>query len=167
MNVRRPLGAVAALAVAVALLAGCGGGDDERVTIEQLGADALPRRILGLRVEPEDVSERLVGANRPYVEATGLYSLREGDRLQGTIQVSRFKDDVDTTSNRFRLALVNQIGSTEPKPFRMGDGIVYLTSSKRQSVAVFFEDDAFVVLSTLETFEQSRALLREVMELTL
>ena len=156
-----------ALALALALAACGGGGDEESVTIAQLGADTLPRSILGLRVEQEDVEERLEGTDRPYVDATGLYSLRDGERLEGTLQVSTFTDDVDPEDEQFRLAVVNQIGSTEPKAFRMDDDIVYLTASKRQSVAIFFREEAFVVLSTLETFERGRALLREVLELDL
>ena len=160
-----------ALAAGLALaasLAGCGGGGDGDATaIAALPEDTLPSELLGLTVEPEDVSERLEGADRSYVEAAGLYSLREGERLQATLQVTRLNDEADTDDERFRLAVVNQIGSTEPKAFRMGDRIVYLTASKRQSVAVFFGERSFGVLSTLETFEQSRALLREILELDL
>ena len=76
-------------------------------------------------------------------------------------------DDADTNDERFRLAVVNQIGSTEPKAFRMGTETVYLTASKRQSVAVHFGERSFTVLSTLETYESSRSLLREVLELEL
>ena len=154
--------------VALALTAAaCGGGDDAGVTVAQLGADELPSTILGLRVETEDVGERLEAADESYVEAVGLYSLREGERLQATLQVSHFADDVDVDDEVFKQAIVDQIGSTEAKAFRMADDIVYLTASKRQNVAVFFEERSFVVLSTLESFEQSRALLREVMELEL
>jgi hypothetical protein len=165
----RPLRAMAVLVVALApVLSSCGGGDDdESIVIAQLDADELPRTILGLDVEQEDVAERLKATDRPYVEATGLYSLRDGDRLEGTIQLSRFKDDVDPDDEQFQLSIVNQIGSTQPRAFRMADEIVYLTASKRQSVAVFFEDRSFVVLSTLETFEHSRELLRSVLELDL
>ena len=159
---------VASTLALVVTLAGCGDGDDEAAAaIAALPDDAVPSEILGLAVEAEDVEERLEGAERNYVDATGLYSLREGDRLQATLQVARLNDDADVDDERFRLSIVNQIGSTEPKAFRMGESTVYLTASKRQSVAVFFEERSFVVLSTLETYESSRALLREVLELDL
>jgi hypothetical protein len=159
---------VASTLALVVALAGCGGGDDETAAaIATLPDDAVPSEILDLAVEAEDVEERLEGAERNYVDATGLYSLREGDRLQATLQVARLNDEADVDDERFRLSIVNQIGSTEPKAFRMGESTVYLTASKRQSVAVFFEERSFVVLSTLETYESSRALLREVLELDL
>jgi len=157
----------AAVALAVTLAACGGGGDDETTAIATLPDDTLPASILGLTVEAEDVSERIEGADRSYVEAAGLYSLREGERLQATLQVTRLNDEADTGDERFRLAIVNQIGSTEPKAFRMGEDTVYLTASKRQSVAVHFSERTFVVLSTLETYESSRSLLREVLELEL
>jgi hypothetical protein len=156
------------LALALVLLAACGGGSgDAPVTVTQLGDDAVPGEIAGLRVDAEEVGERLAETEKPYVDAVGLYSLRDGRRLEATLQVSRFTDDVDPEDETFRQSIVAQIGSTEAKPFRMADEIVYLTASKRQNVAVFFEDRSFVVLSTLESFERSRALLREVMELDL
>lgn len=167
---RRITSVVLVLAVAAALAA-CGGdsaGDDE-IGIVQLGADALPAKILDLDVHLEDVEARIAGADRSYVESTGLYALREGKKLQGTIQIAQFRDDaeVDISSRKFQLAIVNQIGSTEPKAFRMGDDTVYLTASKRQSLAVFFRPTSFVVLSTLETYDSGRSLLREVLELEL
>jgi hypothetical protein len=134
--------------------------------IDQLGTDVLPRSILGLRVELEDVEDRIAETGRAYIQSTGLYSLREGEELKATIQLSRFRPDVDIDST-LRRAIVNQIGSTNPRSFRMGDDTVYLTSSKRQSVAVFFRPSSFVVLSTLDTYDLGRTLLREVMEMDL
>ena len=158
---------LAALVVVLALGA-CGDGtSDEVVGIVQLDSEAVPARIHGLTVEHEDVEERIAGIDRSYVEATGLFTLRDGKKLQATLQIARLTDDADTSDEQFRLAVVNQIGSTEPKAFRMGDDIVYLTEAKRQSLAVFFREHAFVVLSTLETYEESRALLRDVLELEL
>jgi hypothetical protein len=104
---------------------------------------------------------------RTYVRSTGLYSLREGKQLQATLQISQFNDKADLSDPTFRLAIVNQIGSTQPQPFRMGSHTVYLTTAKRQAVAVFFERRSFAVLSTLDTYEQGRALLRELLEMKL
>ena len=163
----RARAAVASATVALLLAACGGGGEDEATAIAELGADALPSEILGLTVEVEDVTDRIGGVERNYVDATGLYSLREEDRLQATLQIAHLNEDAAVEDESFRLSIVNQIGSTEPKAFRMGEETVYLTASKRQAVAVFFDDRSFVVLSTLETFDQSRSLLREVLELEL
>jgi hypothetical protein len=165
---RRPLPLVVALLLPLAV-GGCGRGDDtaSTVPVAQMGADVLPKRILDLSVAREDVKKRIGGVKRTYVESTGLYSLREGKALQATLQVSRFNDKANVKDRAFRLAIVNQIGSTQPRAFRMGSHTVYLTSAKRQAVAVFFNEHSFAVLSTLDTFDQGRALLRELLELDL
>lgn len=161
----------ASLAVVLALSASvgaCGGdGSQQAAPIAQMGADVLPKTILDLTVKREDVHERIGGVKRPYVAATGLYSLREGKELQATLQVSEFNDKADVSDPTFRLAIVNQIGSTAPRAFRMGKHTVYLTSAKRQAVAVFFQKHSFAVLSTLDTYDQGRSLLRELLDLDL
>jgi hypothetical protein len=157
------------LAVAIAVgAAACGGrdGNGDTVVIQQLSADVLPSKLLGLNVELEDVAARVEGVERSYIESTGLFSLRDGDELKATLQISTFNDEAKI-DRKFRLAVVDQIGATKPRSFRMGDDTVYLTSSKRQGVAIFFRPRSFVVLSTLDTFDQGRSLLREILELDL
>ena len=156
-----------ALALTLPVLAGAcgrGGNEEDKVVITQLGSDVLPGEILGLAVDIEDVEERIAGVDRSYVESTGLYSLRDGKELKATLQLSRFTEDAEI-DRKLRLAIVDQIGSTKPRAFRMGDQTVYLTTSKRQAVAVFFRPRSFVVLSTLDTYDHGRTLLREVLEL--
>jgi hypothetical protein len=159
------------LALAVALpIAACGGGDDssqQAAPITPTSANLLPRTILGLTVKRENVKSRVGGVKKAYVEQTGLYSLRKGKELQATLQISTFNDKADVRDRAFRLAIVNQIGSTQPRAFRMGNQTVYLTSSKRQSVAVFFHKRSLAVLSTLDTYDQGRSLLRALLELDL
>lgn len=160
------------LAVALALTVGitsCGSDEaaDTAAPVVQLDSDVLPSTILGLNVKLENVAKRMAGVERPYVSKTGLYSLRDGKELQATLQVSVFNDEALPDDREFRLAIVNQIGSTDPKAFRMGDETVYLTASKRQAVAVLFREHSFAVLSTLDTYERGRSLLREILELDL
>jgi hypothetical protein len=121
----------------------------------------------GLTVSLENLKDRIGGVKRPYVLSTGLYSLRSGTVLQATLQISTFNDKARVDDPSFRLAIVNQIGSTAPSAFRMGDKIVYLTTSKRQAVAVFFTGRSMAVLSTLDTYDAGRSLLRKVLELKL
>jgi hypothetical protein len=165
---RRPAALLVALALAFAVGA-CGrdDGSQQAAPIAQMGADVLPKRILDLTVKREDVHERVGGVKRPYVVATGLYSLREGKELQATLQISEFSAKADVGDPSFRLAIVNQIGSTQPRAFRMGSHTVYLTTAKRQAVAVFFKKRSFVVLSTLDTYDEGRSLLRALLELDL
>ena len=148
------------------LLAGCGGApaDVGAKEVKQLDASAEPGELLGLKVATEDIG----GAKHvkdPFVESVGLYSLRQGDQLQGTLQVSTFTKGADSETARFRKAVVQQVGSTVPQQYKMGGHTVYLTAGKRQSIAVWFQGRTFYVLSMREEFEQPRALLRAALEI--
>lgn len=159
-----------ALAVSAALALGaCGGGDGdpEPVAITELEPGFLPRTLGGLAVVQEDMGPALEGLQRPYVDAVGLWSVRnEDDVLQATIQISSFTDDAPLDDD-FRRAVISQIGTTTPKEFRMGDQAVWITAADRQSVAVWFAGDRLMVLSARDDFVAPRKLLREALELAL
>lgn len=165
---RRPRGRrLAALAVGATLLLGSACGDEATQlgasSVERFDDSIVPDELLGLRVASEEVG----GAQDikdPYVEGVGLYSLRDGELLQGTLQVSRFSEDADAEKARFRQSVVQQIGSSVPRRYRMSDRTVYLTSGKRQTIAVWFNGRYFFVLSTRDEFDRPRALLREAVE---
>lgn len=156
--------------VAVSAAAACGDDEDASVDArseapEQLEADFLPSRLLGLNVEQEDQIDEVAAARGTYLDALGLYSVRDGDLLQATLQIGRFDEDADYIDDRFRRSIVGQIGSTAPKSYRMGDQQVWLTTGKSQRVSVWFEDDLFFVLAVRDDFERGRSLLRETLEL--
>lgn len=130
--------------------------------VKVFDASLVPAELLGLKVTPEEVGGATEVKN-PFVEGVGLYSLREGELLQGTLQVSRFTEKADSEKARFRSSVVQQIGTTIPKAYVMGDDVVYLTSGKRQSIAVWFKGRYFFVLSTRDDFGRPRALLREAL----
>ncbi len=132
--------------------------------VEKLDPSIVPTELQGLKVSPEEIGGA-TEVKSPFVEKVGLFSLRQGELLQGTLQVSKFAANADSEKSRFRLSVVQQIGSTVPKPYRMGDRTVYLTAGKRQSIAVWFEGPHFFVLSTRDDFGQPRALLRSALEI--
>lgn len=159
---------VFALALAgVSILPACG-SEPEKVgatKVERFGQEIVPAELQGLRVTAEEIGGATEVKN-PFVEAVGLYSLREGELLQGTLQISRFTKDAGSEESRFRQSVVQQIGSTVPKEYRMSGKPVFLTAGKRQSIAVWFEGRHFFVLSTRDDFGQPRALLRAALEIT-
>lgn len=133
--------------------------------IEQLPADLLPNELLGLAVQREDMSETLQGAQLSYIDQVGLYSLRRDDLLQATIQVSRFNDNADFESSRFRRALLSQVGGSVPKEILIGDERIFLTTGTKQTIAVFFREGTMVVVAVRDDYEAPRTLLREALEL--
>jgi hypothetical protein len=99
------------------------------------------------------------------VDSVGLYSFREGDLLQATLQVSRFNSKADVRSAKFRQTLLSQIGGSLPKRVTMGEDTVYLTSGTKQIIAVWFRGRNLLVLAVREDYAQPRALLRAALEL--
>jgi hypothetical protein len=167
--VRRPIVRALCVALAVGALAACG----ESAAVEQaearqivaIDADRLPSQLLGLQVKREDIAEVLDGTKRPYLDEAGLYSLREGETLQATLQVGRFAEGVDHTRPEFRDKLLTTVGGGSIRELQLGDRQVYLTTGDRQQVALWFQDSYLMVLSTREEYETPRALLRATMEL--
>ena len=160
-----------ALVVMLAVLtAACGGEDAAAPTkIEVLPNDLLPASMAGLRVEAEDIEGTVKGAKRQsYLESAGLYSFRtDDDLLQATLQVSRFDDEARYKDQDFRQSVLQQIGSTVPRAFRMSDQTVYLSTGRRQNVVIWFKDKYLFVLSSREEFGRPRTLLREAINLDL
>jgi hypothetical protein len=159
--------AVIGLAV---LLSACGGsGGPEGVTgksITALPKRIVPSQVLGLTVDQEDVSKALAQVRRTYVDATSVFSFRDEELLQATLQVSRFSHDARFRSAEFRRTLVNQIGGSNPTPVRVGSRDVFLTTGNRQRIAVWFRDRYMFVLATREDFERPRTLLRSALRIT-
>ena len=160
---------LAAAAVAVALLGGACGQESPAVkaaddrTVGALDVPGVPGTLRGLAVVKEDVQATVENAERPYFDALSFFSLREGDKLQATLQVGRFAEGTDHTSGRFRSSLLTTIGGGAAKELRMGEERVFLTSGDRQAIAVWFRDSYVFILSSREDYRFPRALLREAL----
>ena len=157
--------AVALTVLVAAPACGDASADDfAAAEVEEFDASLVPNKLLDLRVQTEDVGGA-TEVKSPFVDGIGLYSLRDGELLQATLQVGRFTKSADADSARFRNSVVSQVGSTVPRAFRMADDTVYLTTGKRQSIGIWFRDRYFFVLSTRDEYETPRALLREALEI--
>lgn len=161
--------ALASLVVVAALLGACGGddgGDDDR-SLSQLDADLVPTQIADLVVEREDLEETLSGIDRPYVDGAALYTLRRDDELMATLQVARFADDAPKGESEFEGSILAQLGASTPEQFRMGEQEVHLTTGQSQRVAIWFDGPWFYILSTRDSYETPRELLRATLDLEL
>lgn len=158
-------------AVALGVLPGCNESESVRRaqdrTIEPLEADALPAELVGLRLKAENITDVIESTKRPYLTAAALYSLREEDELQATLQIGEFADDADHEDDDFRATLLQTVGAGSIREFQVGGESVYLTTGDRQQVAVWFQEEHIFILSTREDFGRSRALLRHALELEL
>lgn len=167
----RPVRILLLLPILLGLVAttACSGEDQAEATttddVQALDADFVPETILGLAVDPED-TEGLEDVNRSYVEAIRLYSLRDGEQLVATLQISRFSPGVKWAQKKFQRGVLNQVGANAPDPVRVGDRTVYLTTGVKQRVAVWFDGGYLFLLGIRDEFDRPRSLLREAMEVS-
>lgn len=164
MILRRVAGAVLAAGL---LLSACGGEAQPAGTggeaIAPIEPTFLPAEMLGLRVAKEDMAEVLTDVDRSYLDGLGLFSMRRGDLLEATLQVSRFNKEADHDDPDFRARLIQQIGNAQAREARLGDRTVHLTRGTKQQIAVWFNDNYMFVLAIRDDFEQPRTLLRELL----
>jgi hypothetical protein len=162
---------VVAAATVAALLAGCGRSDAARArptpgkAVKVLELPGIPDELLGLEVAKEDVAEPVSRVDSTFIDGLALYSLRSDELVQATLQVSRFNQGADLASKKFREAVVNQIGASKPRAFRIGSRTVHLTTGTKQSIAVWFTGRHMFVLASRADYDEPRTLLRRALEL--
>ena len=133
--------------------------------IKQLPADLLTDTYLGLRPQREDVGGSLANQEaNAYIDAVGLYSLRNDQRLEATLQISKLSSKARPKDSDFQLEVANQIGGTKAQGFVMGGHAVYRSSQRKQSLSSWFRGDYFMILSVRDTYKEPRALLRLLIE---
>lgn len=155
-------------AALVVMATACGTGASNVVGVVTGGGQvqarkiSLPSQILGLQVKTEDVSKQLNVAKRPYIKNVGLFSLREGDLVRSTFQISHFNDLARPDSSEFRSSIIGLLGASRPQRILVGDVLVYITSGNEQHIFAWFEDEAFYVLTVHQEYEFPRTLLRRM-----
>lgn len=158
---------LSAIVATAALVTACGGGEsavDRAEAREIVALDAgIPLTLNGLDIVEEDITETLSQVDRPYLDAASLYSFRDEDLLQATLQIGRFSDDVDLDDEDFLLQLVTLVGSGA-REFRIGEQSVFVTGADRQTLTVWFKSGHMFILSTRDTFDGGRSLLRSIVQ---
>ncbi|MHB8507253.1 MAG: hypothetical protein ACYDGR_01210 [Candidatus Dormibacteria bacterium] len=126
-------------------------------------ATGPPPQLLNLDVKKEDIAKLLATDKRAlYVDRVGLYSLREpSNLLQATLEISHFRSNARWSSEDFQLSVVGRLGSSVPLIVRLGSQVVYLTSSKGLTLAVWFDRDYMLTLAIRDTFRHPKELLRQ------
>lgn len=133
-----------------------------RVSAQQV---TMPSQVLGLQVAPEDISKQVSDAKRPYIESVGLFSLREGDLVRATFQVSHFNPLARPDDPDFRSSIISLLGASRPEIVRVEDMTVYVTTGTDQNIFIWFRGRGFYVLTTHQQYEFPRTLLRRFVQL--
>jgi hypothetical protein len=156
-------------ALAVLLLgAACGGSNPKGTAasdIKQLPEDELSGTYLGLHPQREDVGGSLSNQEaNAYIDAVGLYSLRNKERLEATLQISKLSSKARPRDVKFQTLVANQIGGTKVQAYVMGGHNVYRSSQRKQSLTSWFAGEYFMILSVRDTYTEPRALLRLLLD---
>lgn len=157
------MGVLTAALVVVA----CSPGDAEITQRNEAARLRIPSQLVGLSVQQEDIGEELERVEKPYVDSVAMFSLREDELLQATLQVSRFNSLARPGDEDFRGSIISTVGTTRPRTLAVGDSAVYLTSAASQTVFVWFTDEGMFVLSMSNDFPFPRTLLRRTLDLEL
>jgi hypothetical protein len=128
--------------------------------IRDIGASAVPAQLNGLMVSEEDIRPTIIKGSNTYVSAAGLFSMRENDVVQATLEVGRFNRQADDANPRFQLGFVSQVGGSAPSSARVDDAIVYFTTASKQRVYVWFRNHVYYILLIRSDYPQPRSLLR-------
>lgn len=163
----RRVAAVGTLAGVLASGTACGSEDTRGVAsknIKTLPADLVKGPVLNLAVTSEDVSEDVTGSedSNSYIAAVGMYALRDGEKLEATLQVSKFTDKARPKDAAFQNQVATQIGGTKAQKFRMGEHSVFRSSGRKQSIASWFTGNYYFVLSVRDAYATPRTLLRKL-----
>lgn len=152
------------------LAAGAAGCSDARISGTSGKKVAVLDRVQpgatvnGLNVQGEDVTRQVGTVGDTYLQATAIYSLREGETVQATLQIAELTSKARPEDDKFRDSLVTVISGKKGVPTRVGPDLVYLTASARKRLALWFRGRDLYILTTREDYEQPRALLRAALQ---
>jgi len=126
----------------------------------------LPAQVLGLEVIEENISGNIKGVSDTYLQSLGLFSFREGDELlRATLQIGRFNDVAENEKERFRDAIIGQLGQSVPIELRVGTEKVFLAAGGEQNIYTWFDSLGFYALSVRSDYPFPRTLVRKLLAL--
>ena len=133
---------------------------------------ALPERIApptlaGLRFVPEPEAEAAYAAagSTSLAREGRVFSIRQGDVVQGSLQVAGLVPDVDVRSRKVRDQVLAGLGSGRFTPTRIGDERVYRVRLTEQTLLLQFSPDgrSFSLMVTRAAFRDAERLFGAVL----
>ena len=157
----RPLPVALVLAVLLAggLAIGARGGGSPHQNGPALPARIAPSALGDLRFVPELEAQKAYQLAGPDSLATDgrVFSIRQGDVVQGSLQVAGFVPDVDVRSRRVRDQVLAGLGSGHFSPTRIGDERVYQLRLPEQTLLLAFARNgrSYVLMVTRAAFKDA------------
>ena len=136
----------ARVAAAVALVIAIGGAvvaslprDAARPRPPALSDQVVPDEIGGVRLQREaDAEAEFTEADQPVAIDGRVYSLREGDVVQGSLQVVQLDPEFDTRSPEVRDQILSGLGDGRLRPTRIGDERAFRLAQAEQTLLLAF-----------------------------
>jgi len=126
----------------------------------------LPDQILGLGVVQEDISKDVAEVkSATYISSVALFSMREGDLLQATLQIASLNELAKPNSEKFRKQVMGLVGGSTLEQLKIGEENVYMSSGAQQILYAWFKGNGFNVLTVRRAYPFRRTLLRKLLVL--
>ena len=128
----------------------------------------LPATINGLSVTAEDIGKaRAAASGTQYLADVRLVSLRDPDKqLEATLELGLFGANADVGSSDFQRSVAEQIGDGVAVTVQVGGRPVFVKTSRKLSILVWFTGTTLSVLSVRDTYPSPKALLRATLAIT-
>ncbi len=144
--------------------------DPARSAAAPLADDATPDRVGEVRFEREQEAETAFrsGTARPLAAEGHVYSLRQGDVVQGSLQMVRLDPRFDTRSPRVRDQILSGLGDGRLRPARIGEERVFRLDQAEQTLILSFAPDGHVyyLMAVRRQFEEAEQLFAAVLAFT-
>lgn len=136
---RRALIGGTAVVLAAALVVSLPSEPEPRVPAA-LPERVVPESIGDIRFVREEDAESAFqeGAERPLATEGLVYSVREGDVVQGSLQVARLDPRFDTRSPRVRDQILSGLGNGRLRPDRVGEERIFRLDQAEQTLLLSF-----------------------------
>jgi hypothetical protein len=108
------------------------------------------------------------GTERSLATEGLVYSLRQGDVVQGSLQVAALDPSIDTRSPRVRDEVLRGLGDGRFRPTRIGEERVYRLSLPEQTLLLSFTPNgrAYYLMAARSAYADSERLFASVLEFT-
>lgn len=139
---------------------------------KEVRPDLVPSVFAGFTAAEEDISKQRDEAGpTSYLVSTRLWSLRQGTKLEATLQVGLFAADAFPSSDSeeilaFKSRIVAQIGAGTVRRRVLGGTELFVSTSNEQPVYIWFPGHSLCVLTVVKDHPTPRALVRQALELT-
>lgn len=135
-----------------------------------LGDAAAPERVGEIRFAREEEAETALrsGTARTLAAEGRVYSLRQGDVVQGSLQVVRLDPRFDTRSPRVRDQVLSGLGDGRLRPARIGEERIFRLDQAEQTLMLSFAPGGHVyyLLAARRQFEDADQLFAAVLAFT-